>query len=262
MVDLIEMVKKKRDFAGLPDSVVERALEITKEDLLDEERVKEARANLRKYYGVFLTNRVVKPKDIMDYDSVLLSHKSSLKRNYKEFYSKIFEDLIEGKVWSVVDLGCGVNGFSYPYLEKVFGRVRYVGVEASSQLVNNTNRFFEFSGYGKECEVVQGDLFDIHFSENILKSESEAKGSGKKARVVFLFQVIDALEGTRKNFSKEILSMLKKNCEYIVISMPCVSLSGKNLKAKRSWVFEFLKEEFEVVSEFEANGEKVFCLKC
>ena len=52
-VGLINEVRKKREFGGLPDSVVVRALEMSDGD------VKGAREFLRKYFGVFLTTRVL-----------------------------------------------------------------------------------------------------------------------------------------------------------------------------------------------------------
>ena len=139
---------------------------------------------------------------------------------------------------------CWGNGFSYSYWKYAFGFVRYVGVEASEQLVDNTNVFFDKVGVGDSAECVHGDLFDFNFVKGILESE----GSN---RVVFLFQVIDALEGVKRNFSKEFLLMLKKRSEYIIVSMPIVSLSGKAMRAQRKWVANFLNDNVEVLGEFE-----------
>ena len=254
MTNVIEEVKNKREFSGLPDSIVERTFKkISESD--SEERVKGARRDLRKYFGVFLTNRILKPKNIMDYEAILKNHKSSMKRDYSLFYERINNEIGVDVVGGVIDLGCGVNGFSYPYLRKVFGDVRYVGVEASGQLVDNTNIFFDRSGLGDFGDVVHGDLFDVDFVKGILKSED-------KPRLVFLFQVVDALENIEKDFSKKFLFEIKKNCEFIVLSMPMISLSGKELRVKRSWVVDFLEENFEVLNKFELDGEVVFCLKC
>ena len=79
----IEKIKQKKEFSGLPDSIVERAAKMAKGD------VKESRALLRKYFGVFLTNRVLKGKGSVD--EILSTHMSSKKRNYEKFYSEIFE---------------------------------------------------------------------------------------------------------------------------------------------------------------------------
>ncbi len=46
-MSLIREVKKKKEFSGLPDSVVARALGESDDD------IKKARSLLRKYFGVF-----------------------------------------------------------------------------------------------------------------------------------------------------------------------------------------------------------------
>ena len=104
--NLVEQVKKKKEFSELPDSVVVLALEKSGDD------VKKAREILRKYFGVFLTNKVVKGTS----EDVLERHISTRNRDYKELYSKI----LTGGEKAVIDLGCGVNGFRGC---KVFSRV-------------------------------------------------------------------------------------------------------------------------------------------
>jgi len=230
-------IKKKREFSGLPDSIVERAIGIVGGD------VKEVRALLRKYFGVFLTNRVLKGKD-----DLLRVHMSSKKRDYEKFYGEIFS--VVGNVGSVVDLGCGVNGFSYEYLPD---GVEYVGVEAAGQLVGHMNKYFEEKGFS--AKAVVGDLFDV---ESVLKILRGAK----KPRVVFLFQVVDALENLEKDFSKRFLLEVAKESEWIVLSLPTESLGGrKKFAAQRKWIMDFLRESFDVVKELSMFGEKIIILK-
>jgi hypothetical protein len=153
----------------------------------------------------------------------------------------------------VIDLGCGVNGFSYCYLREELGDVDYVGIEAAGQLVESMNDYFEREGFS--AEAVVGDLFDV---ENVLKILREQK----KDRVVFLFQVIDALEGLERDFSKEFLSEISKECEWIVLSLSMESLGGrKKFEARRKWLMDFLKENFVVVRDFVGAGEKIIILK-
>jgi hypothetical protein len=242
MEELIRKVKEKREFSELPSSVVERALKLSGGD------VKETRAFLRKYFGVFLTNKVLKAKG--DFDEVLKSHISSKKRDYDEFYSAIFS---EGEnVSSIVDLGCGVNGFSYPYLKKLFGNVNYLGIEASGQVVKNTNSYFKEKDF-ENAKVLIGDLFEVEEVVRILKGFEKFK-----PRVVFLFQVVDALENFEKDFSKKFLFEISKNCEKIVLSFPLVSLGGrKKFEVKRKWLVDFLEENFKVEKDFEIFSERV-----
>ncbi len=233
---LILEVKKKKEFSGLPDSVVVRALEKSGGD------VKEARKWLRKYFGVFLTNRVLKAKG-----DLLEVHMSSKKREYGEFYDRIFD--VIGDVNSVVDLGCGVNGFSYEYLPKGVG---YVGVEAAGQLVEQMNVFFEENRF--DAKAACGDLFDVDMVIDILEK-------AKRDRVVFLFQVVDALESVERNFSLKLIGEIMKNCEWLVVSVPLVSLGGgKKFAVKRKWLTDYLGKEFDVVRDFEMFNERIICV--
>ena len=238
--DLIKEVKKKKEFFLLPDSIIERSLELSKGD------IKEARALLRKYFGVFLTNRVLKGSD----EKILGFHLSSRERDYKEFYKKIFEDI--KNVGSIIDLGCGVNGFSYNILRKFVGEVDYLGIEASETLVDKLNFYFK---KGKiKGKIVNGDLFDLDNVISLIKSS-------KNPRIVFLFQVIDALENLKRNFSKRFLLKISKTVDKVIISLPTKSIGGKtNFFVQRKWLLDFLKENLFIEKDFNIGNERILFL--
>ncbi len=236
-LDLVGEVKKKKEFSGVPDSVVGRALCESKDD------VKEARALLRKYFGVFLTNRVLHKSG-----NKLDVHISSKKRDYGEFYGEIFSGIRDVK--SIVDLGCGVNGFSYEFLPR---GVSYVGVEAAGQLVDQMNIFFKDNYF--DGRAICGDLFDLDLVRGILEK-------AKCPRVVFLFQVVDALENMERNFSLKLIGEIMKNCEVLVLSLPLVSLGGgKKFAVKRKWLMDFLAENYNVLRDFEMFGERILVVQ-
>ncbi|MBU2576949.1 MAG: hypothetical protein KKF50_04470 [Nanoarchaeota archaeon] len=258
---LIEEIKKKREFSGLPDSIVERAAEMAKgapngHDS-GEPDVKKSRALLRKYFGVFLTNKVLKGKGSAE--EMLKSHMSSKKRDYEEFYGEIFKGM--GNVGSVIDLGAGANGFSYDYLKKELGAVNYLAVEASGQLVDNMNDYFQENKFS--AKAVVGDLFDLERIKGLLESQ-------KKPRVVFMFQVVDALENLEKDFFKKFFLRVSKECEKIVLSLPTESLGGrKKFAVQRKWIIDFLSskddpggpcENFMIEKDFKTNGERVLVI--
>jgi hypothetical protein len=257
-MDLVDEISKKREFSCLPKSVIERVLSLVDVSLCEKDKIREARIILRKYFGVFLTNKVVKPKDVFNYNSVLLSHKSSQKRDYNIFYDMVrsnfgFDDNFK---LNFIDLGSGVNGFSYPYLKNIFGNVFYRGVEASKFVVDNTNLFFKRSGYSENCACVWGDLFDENLVFGILRGV-------EKNRVVFLFQVIDALENLERDFSKDFFLRLKNDCELILVSLPLLSLCGKKrFEVRRKWILDFFRDNFVVLNSCEMFGELFIFLKC
>lgn len=242
---IIEEIKKKREFSDLPDSIVLRFAEIAKGD------VKESRAQLRKYFGVFLTNRVLKSKG--DFDQILKAHISSKKRDYLEFYNSFTG---ERGFNSILDLGSGVNGFSYPYLTEVFGEVKYYAIEASGQLVRNMNDFFEKNHF--DGQAIKGDLMDFDFV-------GETIGKIKDKKLVFLFQVVDALENLEKNSSKKFLEYLLKYLDkkdLVVLTVPTESIGGrKRFFVLRKWLLDFLNERFSVEKDFDAFGERIIVFR-
>lgn len=243
MKELIKKVKEKKQFSLIPDSIIEKSLEVSKGD------VKESRAILRKYFGVFLTNKIIKPKDITNFSEILKSHKSSSKRDYTELYQKIFSD--KKNFQSIIDLGCGVNGFSTPDLFKKDLIKKYIGIEASGQIVNLTNSFFRKEKLN--AEVFHLDLFNIDEIKKIIQKQ-------KSPKIIFLFQVIDALEYFNKNFSKKFLkeiSQVISNEDLFVLSFSIKSLSGKkSFDKKRKWFIDFLKENFRIEKDFESFEER------
>jgi hypothetical protein len=244
MNQIIKKIKEKREFSKLPDSIVEKAAEISSWD------IKETRALLRKYFGVFLTNKILKPKDISDYESILKSHISSKYRNYKSLYEKIFENK---NYASIIDLGAGLNGFSIKELQIASKAKNYCGIEASGQLVEITNQFFEKHTKDFNAHCITLDLFE---TEKILKIINDAK----EPKMILIFQVIDALEGIKKNSSKELLLEISKKIssnDQITISYSLSSIGkGKKFTAQRKWLVDFLKENFTIKKDFEMFGER------
>jgi SAM-dependent methyltransferase len=242
--ELIFEVKKKREFSKLPDSIVRKAL------MASNNNVKEARAFLRKYFGVFMTNKVLKGKT----EEVLDSHISSKLRDYKIFYKEIFK---ENKFESVIDLGCGANGFSYNFLEEELGDIEYIGIEASGQIVDNTNDYFKENKI-KNAKVFCEDLFNTEGVISLIKKS-------EKPTAIFLLQVVDALEKLDRNYSKQLINSIFEvldEKDLVVITMPLASISGKKkFEAKRTWLSDFLEEKFYLERDFELGNERVFLVR-
>ena len=209
-MNLTEEVKKKKQFSELPDSVVARALEISKND------VKKARALLRKYFGVFLTNRVLRGSG----EDILKSHISSKSRDYDFIYKEIFETV--GLTGSILDLGCGVNPLSYGFLRNHFEDVYYVGVEGVGQLVDIGNDYFDEKGLDNLDYVMHADLLDFDVGDFLKKMD--------KSRVVFMFQIVDALE----NDSKDLRETLEQFERGKTLLQHCQKLlQGADLKVRQ-----------------------------
>lgn len=242
---LIEKVKTKKVLSGLPDSLIWRFLE---KNHLD---VKATRANLRKYFGVFLTNKVLKGVG----PEVLKNHISSRGRDYRKFYVELLEE--NKNIRSIVDLGCGVNGFSYSFLKEIFGEVNYTGLEASRHLVENLNEYFIKNNFNNARAVCLNLFEEKKLRDLIEKNVSPT--------IIFMFQIVDALESVKKNSSKSFLVRIKKTMkkeDRIIITMPMSSISGRKFfEVNRKWLQDFLNENFKVQKDFVLGNERIFVVR-
>jgi len=147
---------------------------------------------------------------------------------------------------SVIDLGAGINGFSYNYFESK--KINYIGVEAMGQLVELMNFYFE-----KEkvpAKAIQESLFELEKIKRIISKQ-------KKPRVVFLLKVIDSLEMLEKNYSKKLLLELKNSAERFVVSFAVKSMGRRSkFKTNRDWIVKFIHENFRIIDDFEIGGER------
>jgi hypothetical protein len=238
-VELIKKIQEKKEFLEIPESIIERVLELKEIKQKDnEDKIKSARAFLRKYFSVFMTNKLVSGN--LNEDEVLAKHISMKDRNYEELYTRI----LNGEN-VVIDLGCGMNGFSYKYL----GGKKYIGVEAINIFVKLMNDYFnknKFNAY-----IFWMDLFNLDKIKELVLNE-------KRKKIVFMFNLIDALENIERDYSKKLIfALFELGIEKIVLSWPTKSISGKNkFNAKRSWIINFVEENFYVLDDFEMNGER------
>jgi len=80
-----------------------------------------------------------------------------------------------------------------------------------------------------------------------------------------MFQIIDALEGFEKNFSKKFLfgiSEILGRGGRIVLSFSARSLSRDvRIRAEKKWLLEFLNENFKIIDDFEMNDERFVIFK-
>lgn len=228
MKEIVEKILEKKELKELPVSLIERVARQSKD-------VKSARATLRKYFTVFLTNKIIKGR--LNAEEILKKHISSQDRDYPELYQRII-----GKEDVIFDLGAGVNGFSYKYIGK-----KYVAVEATKVLVNLMNKYFDENKFN--ASAVWGDLFDLGFVLSIIEKENGSK-------TAWMFNIIDALE-LEPNYSKEFISAIAEKVDKIVLSWPTQSLQKKRkFSAQRNWIFSFIQQNFKILDNFEGGGEK------
>ena len=264
--ELIKKITSKKEFSNLPKLDVEKIFErFNKENYVDEEKIKLTRELLMKVYSVFLSRKLLSKKilDKKSSEEILKKHVSTRERF--EYYSEIYKKLLKGfeKV-TVIDLGSGINGFSYSYFPK---KVKYVGVEAVGQLVDLTNEYFKKNKISGK--VIHESLFALEKIKKIVKNGATGiprkifeKDFYKGKKIIFLFKVIDSLEMVERNYSKKFLKELVPLADKVVISFATKSLLGRTkFRADRTWLVNFIKDNFEILDDFEFGTERYISFK-
>ncbi len=247
--DSLKKIMEKKEFRTLPLRDVKLVYSLfDKADFLEEEKVKKTRELLRKVYSAFSSRKLLGFKE-KSFNWFLNKHISSKERLpfYEELYSRIFKDFKTEKLVNVYDLGSGVNGFSYPFFKKVGLKIKYFGVEAIGFLVDSQKEYFKIE---KNFQVFHESLFDFEKIKKII-----SLGKGKK--VIFLFKVIDSLEMLKRDYSKEFLKGVVPLVDLVVVSFATKSLiKKKRFFVNRSWIKNFIRENFNFIEEFELGAEE------
>ena len=256
MKKLFEKIISKKEFSDLPKKDVKLIFDkFNKKEFSDEEKLEKTRDLLRKVYFAFGSRKLLNPKILQKkkINEILNKHISTKERfsYYSELYERLLKDF-ENKKLAIIDLGAGINGLSYESFEDLAINPCYVGYEAVGQLVDLMNNYFKTKDFGKFCTALKGSLFDLESVKKVIKIKLK-----KQDRVVFLFKTIDSLEMVDKNYSKVLLREIAPLVNRIVVSFATRSLIKKTkFKAKRTWLINFIKDNFKILDDFEIKGER------
>ena len=246
--ELIDRIMQKKEFSKLPHEDVVLAFEkFDKPRNSEYQKLKLTRNFLRGIYSSFSSRKLLSVSKTKEADWYLIKHKSTKERYdyYKEIYGRIFRDIKKG---SVVDLGAGVNGFSYQFFKNLGLEVDYVAVEAVGQLVELMNKFFSENKINGEAFHLS--VFEIDKLKDLIKKQQNPK-------IIFLFEIIDSIEALKRDYSKDLIIEVSKLSKRIALSFATKSLGKrKKFHANRNWILKFIRENFNILDDFELNGER------
>lgn len=239
-----QAIISKKDFSQLPKKDVEKAYSLfERRQTSEEEKIRLTRDLLRKVFSAFTSKKLLSLKN-KEPEWILRKHISTRERlpYYIELYSKLLRGFKQAEV---IDLGAGINGFSYSFFES---KVNYLGIEAIGQLTELMNYYFEKEKLS--AKAIHMSLFDL---ENLKKVIEKTKNP----KIVFLFKTLDSLEMLEKDYSKYLLKEITPLVDKVVVSFATQSLLKKTrFRVKRTWIIEFIKENFKIIEDFELGGER------
>jgi hypothetical protein len=210
--------------------------------------IKNVRAILRRIYGIFLTKAAQERDRYLEegkYEKILETHISTKERLkiYPLIYEKIFA--VTGKPKVILDLGCGMNPLSYPYMKT---DAEYYASELNEADCDFLDKCFKKMGI--KGKAIAMDLVEA-------AKNSEMLSVFPKADVCFLFKVLDEIE--RKKGRKTSEALIKAiDADWIVISFSARTLSGGPMrKPYRRWLEQMLARlgyDYKIVKE----GNEIF----
>jgi hypothetical protein len=248
--EIFEKIVLKKEFSKLPKKDVEVAFShFSKRQVSDAEKIRLTRELLHKVFSSFVSQKLLSLKN-KDEEWILRKHLSTRERLdfYEEVYSRIFKEI---PTKGIIDLGCGINGFSYKFVPK---EINYLGVESVGQLVDLQNDYF--SRKKIKGKVYHYSLFDLKEIKKLIKG---VKGNS----VLFLFKVLDCLEMLERDYSKKLLLEVGCLVDRVVVSFATKSMIKKQrFNVSRKWILDFIEENFNILDDFEIGNERYIVFEC
>lgn len=248
--ELLKKIKEKKEFQGLADKIVEKALKeyIKKYNLSIKNIsspqakiiVKEIRSHLRNLVGRFQKsikdrNKFLESGQI---DKLLKTHISTAERiKTYPFLKKLIKKISPD---SILDLGCGLNPIALATL-----KIKYYASDIKEDELEIIERFFKKRN-------IKGKTF-VYDLTNV-------KNDLPKVELCLLFKVLDIIDDKNHKISEDIL--LKVPCKKILISFATKKLSGRAMNfPERIWFEKLLKKHNLEFKKYERENEIFYLIE-
>lgn len=178
------------------------------------------------------------------HEKILMTHRSTKERLpfYTTLYPRIFAKTGVPKV--ILDLSCGLNPFSYPWMNAVLD---YNATELTQEDCLLMKDYFQIMG-------IRGEVMQL----NLIKEMEKVKRM--KADICLAWKLLDTLEYMERNISRRLLPLI--NTPWIVVSFSTKTLSGKSMKkTRRLWFEKICKENTWRFSTEEFENELFYVVK-
>lgn len=257
-LDIANDIRQSKKYRHLSLDTVYRIVEWAGARFKAKEINKNARKKLHQVYGAYTESfdlatfarkleELQKSGDRLGFAEILLLHSSSKERVglLSDFYQRIFE--ITGRPTSIIDLACGLNPFSYPWIHDSEAHLSYKGFDIDLGTTESMEAFFGTTNY--PVTIGYNDLFSG------LPKHDESD-------LVMLLKTLPCLEQQEKGISRQLLNAIKS--KKIVVSFPAQSLGGKQkgmVANYRQWLQDCLEGEAFAIQEIFFPTETVYILE-
>jgi 16S rRNA (guanine(1405)-N(7))-methyltransferase len=255
IIQILQQIKSSKKYKTLSDEIILKEinsyLKSNPKKSVSKFMLKEIKTKLHRMYSSYQTSKKCKrekylnelkqnPKNIYIIQDILSTNISTKERleDYESLYQEIFS--ITRKPKTIVDLGCGLNPISFPYMNLT--SVNYHAYDIDESDINFLNEFFKI-----EKIIIQGnaEILDINNESSINKIPN--------SDIVFLFKIIDIIDINNHKPSEELIKSLIKKTKFIVASFAIKTIAGNQMNfPKRKW-FELMLNrlgiEFHIIKK-------------
>ena len=236
------------------------------------EIIKRVRAKLRVVYGVFQTGKESEKLELLEelkkvvwrtkeidltidiHKKLLEKHLSSKERlpYYEEVYRSIWR--FTGKPHSIIDLGCGLNPLSFPFMG--LNKVDYYASELNTIDVNFLNAYFDIMEvFGLNGKAIQQDLSGLSASEALFKTFP-------KSDVAFMFKLLDSLKVPRKSKKLDEMVIDRVPARWVIVSFPTKTIGSRSMSVtQRGWVEKLCQRKGWKCSHIKVGDEIFYIIK-
>jgi len=256
--EIVEKVRASSKYREISERTILEIVKIELQKYKNEKRlIKAVKNRLHQIYGAFLSKEErqklrelisILEKDhsnIMDIAKMILQlHQSTRERLdiYGELYREIFDTT--GRPSSILDLACGLNPFSIPWMN-IEGPIEYHAYDIDSIVIESINKFLAILGYPQLARI-----------KDILFDEIE-----DCVDVCLIFKFLPTAERIKKGLSIKLLEAI--NSKFIVVSFPLKSISGKErgMLDNYSRLFEpIFQKSHKIIKKFTLGNEMFYIL--
>lgn len=175
---------------------------------------------------------------------IMSSHASTRERILilESFYQKIFA--LTGKPDAILDLACGLNPFSFPWMGLPTS-LKYYAYDLNRPRLEFIHQYFKLQGL-----TLLGSSADILIHPPAVE-----------APVAFFFKEAHRFEQRQRGCNLSFWQALR--VRYLLVSLPTNSLSGKHnlVERQRNLVYSTVHDQPWAVTEIMFENEIVFCIE-
>lgn len=263
--EFIEKIKENKKYASISDGIVIKEIErymkryqADQEEIYDDKfAIKVIRKELHRLYSSYQTKGKKKRDEILEklkedsnnletINEILSTTLATKERipNYQTIFQRIFKITKDPK--SIIDLGCGLNPISIPYMK--LKNIEYNAYDIDEDDIKFLNEFFKIIKIKGRAKILDA-------------RELEELKALPNSDIIFMFKLYDLIvpkQKKQKKLGEEIINLLMTKTKYLVVSFATKTLTRKSMKLPRRIGFEMMLDRNQLAYELIETDNEIY----